>query len=163
MTNAKLLSQNTWQKIGPGAECIDKLLISIDGATPNTLEKLRRGLSWDELIKALEFAKELRINSKISVIHVMFVAQKENYREIPQMLDLCSQYCCDILTVSPITGHGTYTNEEFIEINVSDYQHPLNAEYREILENTKLLSQQMQQNKKKLLAQGRSAPSIRFQ
>jgi len=162
MSNTKLLSQKTWQNIGSGAECIDALLLSIDGATPKTLEKLRRGLSWSELIGALEFAKELRRSSKISYLLVKFIVQKENFRELPKMLELCSQYCCDALSVAPIASRGSYTVEKFMEINVNDHQNPLNSEYREIQENVKLLSKQMHENEKELLAQGRSVPRVVF-
>jgi len=160
MSNTKLLSKKTWQHLGPAADCIDVLLISVDGATPKTLEKLRRGLSWDAMINGLEFASDLRRNSKISVITLNFVLQKDNFREIPQLIELCSKYLIDNLAVFPINAHGSYTNEEFLDLNVGNLRHPLNAELRKVKEDAKLLLAQMHDDEKEILAQGRIVPNL---
>ena len=162
MSNTKLLSEKTWQMLGPVTDCFDSLVLSIDGATPKTLEKLRRGLSWDRMIGALEFVKELRRRSKISKINVMYIVQKDNFREIPKMVELCSQYLCDNIEFSPITGHGEYSSEQFKEMNVNDPKHPLKAEYNKIKKDTIMLVDQLRKNEKEILAQGRSVPNVSF-
>lgn len=163
MSNLKLISQQTWAELGPTADNIKTLLLSIDGATPSTLEKLRRGLTWERMTEALAFARELRKSSKINHISVMFVIQKDNFRELPLMLELCSRYCVDHLSVARISSHGTYTHEQFRNIDVGDPSNPFYSEYHAIIEQFQMLHKQMEENRKEILKSGRSVPTIRTQ
>ncbi|MBT3199911.1 MAG: hypothetical protein HN350_08335 [Phycisphaerales bacterium] len=160
MTNLKLVSEETWRAIGPAADCIKTIAASIDGATPATLEKLRRGITWERMTEAMEFVAGLRRRSKIDSLDVMFIVQRDNFRELSQMLEMCSSYSVDILTLARISAHGSYTNEQFKDIDVGDPSHPLHSEYREAIESVQALREQMLDNKETLLSQGRSVPSI---
>jgi len=122
-TNLKLVSERTWNDLGDSAELIRCLDISIDGATPQTLEKLRKGLKWDRLLEALEFVRDLRKKSKIERVVIVFVIQKDNFRELPQMLELCSRYFLDTLNVVRITAHGGYTSDQMKDIDVAYHGH----------------------------------------
>ncbi len=163
MTNLKLISQRTWEELGSSADCIKTLLVSIDGATPQTLERLRRGLTWQRVIEAMEFLREMRKNGKIDYIVVIFIVQKDNFRELSQMLEFCSLYYVDHLTIARISSHGSYTNEQFRDIDVGDPSHPFNGEYHTAIENFKVLHKQMENSKRELLGLGRSIPTVSCQ
>ncbi len=160
ISNLKLVSADTWCKLGSSADSIKILAVSIDGATPETLEKLRRGLTWQQLVKAMLFAQELRRSSRIDFFTVTFVTQKDNFRELPQMLELCSLYSVDYLSAFKIAAHGSYSDKQFSEINVADSLHPLNKEYRDVVSNVRELHLRMQENRKQILALGRSVPGL---
>ena len=158
LTNLKLVSKETWKNLGETSDLIKKLHLSIDGATPQSLEKLRRGLKWGRMLGALDFVRELRRNSKLECVEVAFIIQKDNFHELPQMLELCSTYCIDALVAARIRSHGSYTNDQFRDIDVGDPAHPLHAECIEIIKQTVALHRVMQENASKIVASGRSVP-----
>ena len=64
------------------------LNISIDGATQPTYEKLRRGGSFKKIIENFEFIKTI----KNFPVYLHTVVQKDNWREMPAMIDLAEKY-----------------------------------------------------------------------
>lgn len=61
--------------------------VSIDAATKETYEIVRRGGKWEHLLENLKFIKQLN-----NPVRAGFVIQKENFREIPKFIDLCKEY-----------------------------------------------------------------------
>lgn len=160
LTNLKLVSEKTWRELGDTAGSIKTLRLSIDGATPQTLEKLRRGLKWGRMLDALAFIRDLRKSSKLDYVPVNFIIQKDNFRELPMMLELCSSYCIDILQAARICGHGSYTDDQFKDIDVGDPAHPLYAEYIQSIRQTLDLHKKMKQNAAEIIALGQSVPDF---
>ena len=134
--------------------------MSVDGATPATLEKLRRGLRWPQLIKGLEFVRELRKSGALKHLTLQLILQKDNFRELSQLFDLASDYCIDTVMISKIESHGSYTAKEFHNLNIGDPKNPLFSAYTEAVVNAKKYYAQMQCNKETLEAKGKSVPKI---
>lgn len=113
---------------------LDKLNISIDGATQKTYERLRRGGSFEQIIKNLEYVKNLknRLNFKL-IIH--YVVQKDNYQEMPLMIELSKKYLADNIWFNRITNWNTFKN--FDEEDVCNNQHREYSFYLKIVENIK--------------------------
>ncbi len=83
-TNGLLLNVKNWQMLMSEVELpLYKLEISIDAATKDTYEKLRRGAKFEILMKNLSFIKQLHDEGKIARLSAIFVVQKDNYQEIP--------------------------------------------------------------------------------
>ncbi|MBT3199912.1 MAG: hypothetical protein HN350_08340 [Phycisphaerales bacterium] len=160
MTNLKLVSEETWRAIGPAADCIKTIVASIDGATPATLEKLRRGITWERMTDAMEFVAGLRRSSRLVSLNVTFVVQRDNFRELSQMLEMCSRYSVDHIALARISSHGSYTNEQFKDVDVGDPSHPLHSEYRDAIAGVKALRERMLDGEEDILAKGRSVPSL---
>jgi MoaA/NifB/PqqE/SkfB family radical SAM enzyme len=85
MTNG-LLIKNNLQYIN---DIFDRtqFKISIDAATKETYEKVRRGGKWEQLIENLEY---LRSKNKTNI--AVFVIQTDNFKEIPAFIDFCKEY-----------------------------------------------------------------------
>jgi len=64
--------------------------ISIDAATSGTYETIRRGASWQQLLKSLELVSSAR--DRFRNIGINMTVMKENYREIPLFVELAAQY-----------------------------------------------------------------------
>ena len=113
---------------------LDTLNVSIDGASRETYEKLRRGGSYEKLIKNLEYIRSLKnkLNFKF-IIH--FVVQKENYKEMDAMIELSKRYAADNVWFNRITNWNTFLN--FNEQDVCDKQHKEHELYLKILKNIK--------------------------
>lgn len=160
MTNLSLLTPKEWEKLGPATACIKGLLMSIDGGTPATVEKLRKGLKWERMLEALTFARDLRRSEKVTFSAITFMLQKDNYTELKEILALASEYCIDSLRIPLLTGHGSYSTKEFNEINICDPQNPLYEEAMKAVEELKCVHAHLLQNKDEIIASGRFVPEV---
>lgn len=80
-----------------------KLNISIDGATKSTYEKLRRGGSWEKILENFEFISKI----KKFPVHLHMVVQKDNWQEIPALLELSKRYNFDMVYLNEIQDWAT--------------------------------------------------------
>ena len=79
---------------------LDSLIISLDGATPETYEKYRVGGNFEKVIegtKALVAAKK-RLRSKTPIIHLQFILFKHNEHEVEAVLRLAGELGVDKIT-----------------------------------------------------------------
>ena len=159
-TNMTLVSPKTWEDLGESAGCIKRIFMSVDGATPATLEKLRRGLKWPRLIEALEFVRDLRRKGQLEHVTLQLVLQKDNFRELCTLLELASTYCIDTVMISKIESHGSYGAEEFHDLNVGDPKNPLFTAYEAAIEDVKAFHAVMESNRASIEAEGKSVPHV---
>ena len=85
---------------------LQELGVSIDGATRNTYEKLRLGGRWEKILEALECMAALKQSNGFA-FHLHMVVQKDNWREIPAMLELGDRYRADKVYFNRIKDWGT--------------------------------------------------------
>lgn len=79
-TNLQLFTERFWEKVSDDAKSlIRSVQVSVDAATKETYEKLRRGASWELLQSNLDFLSKV---STIEEIYFSFVVQKYNVFEI---------------------------------------------------------------------------------
>lgn len=119
----------------PILESIRHFSISVDAATAETYEDIRRGGNWDVLMENFEFLKLIKKNH-LTVLN--FCIQKKNYKEIPQFIDLCSSFgfwpnihhmddwgtwnSIDVAMPDSWTQqHGTFLNHNVLDENNSEY------------------------------------------
>ena len=115
-------------------EKLDALNVSIDGATKETYETLRRGGSYEKIVENLEAVKELKTKHGFKfVLH--FVVQAENYREMPAIVELAEKYGADRVWLNKITNWNTFV--DFKSKNVDDPDHPENKSYVDIARQLK--------------------------
>jgi sulfatase maturation enzyme AslB (radical SAM superfamily) len=85
---------------------LQELGVSIDGATRDTYEKLRLGGRWEKIVEALECMAALKQRHGFA-FHLHMVVQKDNWREIPAMLELGDRYRADKVYFNRIKDWGT--------------------------------------------------------
>ena len=105
LTNG-LLVDEFHNKIPQVVKRLTKLGVSIDGATKNTYEQLRLGGSWEKIQYNLNFIKELKqqFNFKFE-LHM--VVQKDNWKEMPTILELADQFNVDVVYFNEIKDWNT--------------------------------------------------------
>lgn len=87
-TNAQLLTQDFYNKLPKFVQDrFTHIEVSVDAATKETYEKIRRGGKWETLLENLSFLKS---TNKIRNWELDFVVQRLNYREIEQFYDFCT-------------------------------------------------------------------------
>ena len=126
-TNGLLLKKN-FHKFKHITDNLNHIGISMDGATKHTYEKLRRGGVFELLLENLEFLRSI----KTFDIHLHFVVQRENYREIEQLIEIGIRHGVDKIFLNRITDWNTMV--DFKDHAVADSDHPQNSELREIIE-----------------------------
>jgi len=115
-------------------EKLDALNVSIDGATKETYETLRRGGSYEKIVENLGAVAELKAKHGFKfVLH--FVVQAENYHEMPAIVELAEKYGADRVWLNKITNWNTFV--DFKSKNVDDPDHPENKSYVDIARQLK--------------------------
>lgn len=101
-TNGLLLDEKNLEIIAKGNV---ELVLSIDGASKETYEYIRRGASFETLCKKLELIKEVRksTGAKINTYYNPVIC-KTNYKEILDMVEFAHKYEFTSMTLNPIRG-----------------------------------------------------------
>lgn len=111
-SNGLLFHEKNWKLLEEGYREIS-LDISIDGASKEVYEEVRRGGKWEVLCKNMKFASELRKTGKIKSFKIEFVVQKKNYMDTQHFVQLGKEWGCDSVIFARIYNWGTYSWEEF--------------------------------------------------
>jgi organic radical activating enzyme len=125
-TNATLWNKSNWERMGNIAPYINSAEISIDAATKETYEKVRLGGSWDDIQANLNYIKTL---NNLKYLTMSFVVQNENYKEMKLYYDMICEIFKDShikweIFYNRIVNWGTFTKEQFVDIDVSNPYHP---------------------------------------
>jgi len=121
LTNGMLFTPQRWKEFVAGKKNAKIMLtISVDAATKKTYEKIRRGGDFEVLKRNLKFASNLRKAGEIIYFRINFVAQRNNYEEMPAFVCLGRELDVDEVFFTKILNWGTYTNEEFERISMME-------------------------------------------
>ena len=125
LTNG-LLVEEFHPKVPHVIENLQELGVSIDGASKKTYEKLRLGGKWDNITRNLKCIADLKQkhNFKFS-LHM--VVQKDNWQEIPAMVELGKKLGTDKIYFNRIQDWNTI--KDFDKMLPPD-----NKEYKQIRE-----------------------------
>ena len=86
-SNGMLWTPLMWDRISNITPYIKSAEISIDAATKETYEKIRRGGKWEVLQNNLQFISTLGLED----ITLSFVVQTDNYQEVELFYEMCNQ------------------------------------------------------------------------
>ena len=129
-----LLIKKMYQRHEDMFKKLNVLNVSIDGASKNTYEHLRRGGSYDKIIENLEFVASIKSKYNFKFI-IHFVVQAENYEEMPAIIELAEKYSADNVWLNKINNWNTYDN--FEDKNVTNPAHKKYKEYISVLNTVK--------------------------
>jgi MoaA/NifB/PqqE/SkfB family radical SAM enzyme len=131
-TNGILLTPETWGRIKNVHFAIDQILISIDAASEKVYQLLRRGGDFRKLLENLKFLQELKKKYKF-VFRLNFVAQKQNFREMPKFVKLAKKFECDKVVFTQLMNLGTFCHEEYLELAVHKPGNPEFGRFKKIM------------------------------
>jgi organic radical activating enzyme len=141
-TNASLWNKQMWERLKAIHPYVNSCEISIDAGTKETYEtKTRIGGKWDVLNSNLEFITKI---PTIKFFSFSFVVQDNNFKEMKLFYDMISNYMkgstakYDVFYNS-IVNWGTYSEEEYLEKNVTNPNHKYHSEFLSVLEEMKNL------------------------
>jgi MoaA/NifB/PqqE/SkfB family radical SAM enzyme len=130
-TNALLWTKRIWESIPEETRVlIRSAIISIDAATPETYAINRRGGDFETLLERLAFVSGLRARGPLDYLEIHMTVQTNNYREMPEFVELGRRHHCDRVAFHKLLDWGTFTPEEF---SARAVHHPDNPEHQAFL------------------------------
>jgi hypothetical protein len=134
ISNGTLFSEEEWNKF-PGIHGkVYSVRISIDAASKETFEKLRRLGKHDVFLENMRFLSRLRSSGGITQLKFSFTYQLDNFREMPAFVGFCSEMNADLAIFERLQNIA-FTHEEFRQKAVHYPDHPLYAEFIEVVRN----------------------------
>lgn len=121
-TNGTLLNEEMWNKIANSQNIIYAVSVSIDAATKETYNIVRKGGNWNVLLENLSF-----ISSLNKMKYFSFVVQKANYKEMELFYNLiCNLHPVGEFCVyfSKINDWDVMGENEYKMAQVWDEEHP---------------------------------------
>jgi MoaA/NifB/PqqE/SkfB family radical SAM enzyme len=98
-TNGQLFTSEILQHLLTTGQ-LDRLVVSIDGATKGTYEAIRRGARFNTLENNLAAFVSLRGPSKTPPLSFEFVAMRRNIHELPGVVSMAARYGADGVQVT---------------------------------------------------------------
>lgn len=117
---------------------IQELRISFDAATAETYSRVRKNGIWSNLIHNVRHAQHVLGPERITAD---FVVQADNYKEIPQFVELCHDLGISRINWQKMWNWGTWDQKDFDLRNIYDPRHP---EYSKLVEIFKQAGQRIQ-------------------
>lgn len=128
-TNGQLITPRLWEEFKPLHARFRDITISIDGATPETFERLRRGSTWEKLLRTMSVIEQARRSGVIRRVMVNMVVQEQNFREMRPLLELCKGWAVDGVRFYRIRQWGNVVPGAFRDSDVANPLHPRHPEF----------------------------------
>ncbi|HOT36959.1 MAG TPA: radical SAM protein [Candidatus Latescibacteria bacterium] len=95
---------------------LDSLIISLDGATPETYTRYRVGGDFDRVIHGIRqlAATKRRLRSKLPIIHVQFILFRHNLHELEKIRELAASLGADKVTYKTAQVYDGKEAEDFL-------------------------------------------------
>jgi molybdenum cofactor biosynthesis enzyme MoaA len=104
---------------------INQLRISFDAGSSEIYSKVRVNGSWDELLDNCRYVKDVINKSNLKIILSSdFVVQLDNFQDIPQYIEIAKLIGFDKINLSNMWNWGTWDDNEFQRLNISNPTHP---------------------------------------
>ena len=137
MTNGLLFNRESYDEFGLAGR-IGIIALSMDSCEKESFEVIRRGSKWEDLLKALEFIKTIRIENDGLVLISYFTVQQANFRQIPTFIAFCRMHGFQHVQLNMIRNFGSLSQEEFARDNIGDPAHPEFEEFLNIMRSPQL-------------------------
>ncbi len=113
-TNATLINKQLAKQLVSAG--VDDIVISIDGATPDTFSKIRKDASLGKVLSNIDLLNKAKegLSSQLPRIGFEFVAMKRNIAELPQLVDLAAECRASFIIVTNLLPHTEEMNEQIL-------------------------------------------------
>jgi MoaA/NifB/PqqE/SkfB family radical SAM enzyme len=108
-TNGQFLREEVVQSAIEGK--ISEIIFSVDGATAETYEHIRRGGKWDRLVASMDLLASMKERASVRnpVTRINFTCMSRNLHELPQMVHFAADHGVHNLHVRHLLA---YTDED---------------------------------------------------
>ncbi|MGH6840943.1 MAG: hypothetical protein ACREDV_02460, partial [Methylocella sp.] len=92
----------------------------------------------ETLLDRLAFISELREHGPLEYLEIHMTVQANNYKEMPQFLELGRRHLCDRVSFHQLLDWGSYTPQEYASRAVHFPEHPEHASFLAMLNDKDL-------------------------
>ena len=132
-TNIQNIIQTNGSLLGAKRDLVQKLLpyvselrISFDAGSEEIYKLTRVGGDWGRLIENTKLVVNLINENKFKTkVTADFVVQKNNYKDLPEFVEVCKNLNIKPNTMQKMWNWGTWDTETFNDMNVYHPNHPL--------------------------------------
>lgn len=129
-----LLFKTVWGDLPEASRSrINRVSVSVDGASKKTHEMNRRGSHWEALMANLAFIRDLRIEGRLEKFKLLFVAQKNNWHEMSDFVRLAKSVHANRVVITALGNWRTFTTLEYNDRAVQRPEHPQHAAFVQAL------------------------------
>lgn len=133
-TNGQLWTPAMWATLDKIQPFIKGAQISIDATCPQTYLLNRRGGSFKKLLENLEFIKTLHQDGPLEFVCISFVVQLNNFREMPDFVELGKRFDFDCVYFSHLTNWWrAYSEKEYLRRAIHLHNHPHHLEFLDLI------------------------------
>jgi radical SAM protein with 4Fe4S-binding SPASM domain len=132
-SNLTLLNQKRAEQcVTSGLDCLH---VSIDGATAETYEHIRKGARFEQVVRNLELLLEARkqLGRELPHVHLVMVVMQQNLHELPELVRLAHQWSVEQIFVQHLC-------HDFGESSLPAHYQPM----REFVQAQTLLEQEQE-------------------
>lgn len=134
-TNGVMFTEKYWNKLEKIHNNIDSVSISIDAATAETYNIVRRGGDWAQLIDNLSMLAQKRKEGKLKNLTLNFVAQQYNFREIPDFVRLGLSLGVNHIAFALIFNQSFFEDDYWTKAAIWRKDHPEFDEFLEVMKD----------------------------
>ena len=117
-TNGVALKPKVLDEIlSTSARPIQRITFSLDGATAETYDSIRKGASFTKVVENLRYLHQVkkRMGWRFPRIHISFVAMKRNIRELPALVELAAETGVSAIQISHLVVYeDDYVSESLL-------------------------------------------------
>jgi hypothetical protein len=128
ISNGTLFSREEWNKFPGIHNKVRSVRISIDAASKETFETLRRLGKYDVFLKNMRFLRELRVGGTLSQLKFSFTYQLGNFREMKAFVAFGDEMCADFVIFERLQNIA-FTHDEFRQKAVHQPDHPFYGDF----------------------------------
>lgn len=131
LSNATKFNIDDFEKLERKFESICGMF-SIDAASKETYERIRRGASFETMRENMKRIGELRKNGRIKRLQLNYVMQKNTVFELPQFIEWAHEINADSVILQQLLGSISWTKEDYNSKRLVDGEGYLKEEYTEL-------------------------------
>jgi hypothetical protein len=136
-TNGQLWDERAWQELKLTGR-VRYAHVSIDAARADTYAIVRRGGSFERLLRNLAFIRSLRESGEIDRLEFSMVVQAQNFREMPEFVQLGRHYTADAISFQMIRQRDLFSRDDYEKAFIGSPSHPDHASFIEVLNDPEL-------------------------
>jgi hypothetical protein len=139
LTNGLLMTPKEWDSLAELHPLILSIGVTVDAATKETYEDVRRPGKWETITANMEFIRNLRLKGELPSFSANFVIQQKNFEEVHDFVELAQDHWkVDHIRFLKLINFGTFSQEQFEENDVADPRHPQYKRFCEIMRHPNL-------------------------
>jgi hypothetical protein len=134
ISNGTLFTEEEWNKFPGIHNMVESIRVSIDAASKQTFEKLRRLGKYEAFVDNMRFLRKLRMEGVVPQLKFSFTYQLDNFREMPAFVAFCQEMRADFAIFERLQNIA-FSHAEYRKKAVHYPDHSLYGEFIEVIKN----------------------------